>query len=294
MAGIDAAVRLAGLAGRRRPGVRLAADRGEPAGSVARATRAAAAANGGAVPPALDRRGGRPGATGGWPTRTARSTRAIRSCPRRSGGPWRASAEGIATYAGKLHDYTGFRIFETELERGEQAAVVAGLYGELAHATGTYGGFETDIRPTGRRSSTANLTPHGTYSGELVTLIRNMLVRDAAPGGSCSSAPCRAPGSTPGRVVAVTGAPTAAGRVSLHLRARAGGATLSWRAPAGAALTWPVPYAVSGLPSGVAACPGACWPAGLERLARRALGARPGGPTLAGTIARLRRAYAHG
>jgi hypothetical protein len=203
--------------------------------------------------------------------------------------------QGIATYAGKLHDYTGFRIFETELERGEQAAVVDGLYAELAHATGTYGGFETDIRPTGGRSSTANLTPHGTYSGELVTLIRNMLVRDAAPGRVVLLGAVPGAWLGPGRVTAVTGAPTAAGRVSFVLRARAGGATLSWRAPAGTALTWPVPYAVTGFRASAGhVAGGALALPGSSGSLTVAWTVRPGGPTLAATVAKLRRSYGLG
>ena len=57
--------------------------------------------------------------------------------------------EGIATYfhGRLLHDYLGFRVFETELERGEQPQVVDGLYSELAHTTATGGGFEYGRAP---------------------------------------------------------------------------------------------------------------------------------------------------
>jgi hypothetical protein len=168
--------------------------------------------------------------------------------------------------------------------------VVDGLYSELAHATGTLGGFETDIRPGGKRSSAANLTPHGTYSGELVTLIRNMLVRDG-PGrvillGAVPSAWLGA-----GEVVSVTGAPTVHGRVSFVLHARNGGATLSWSAPAGTALSWPVPYGVSGFRAGAGRLTGGALslPGSSGSLAV-SWTVRPG-PTLAATVANLRRAY---
>jgi hypothetical protein len=291
VAGLDEAVILARVAGR----PDLAATWGGLAErlrtSVGRATRAAAAANAGAVPPALDRPGGRD--WGNWWVAypdgpLAPSDPIVGATIRRARAGFR---EGIATYAGQLHDYTGFRIFETELARGEQAAVVAGLYAELAHATGTLGGFEADIRPGGKRSSAANLTPHGTYSGELVTLIRNMLVRDGSPDVVILGA-VPAAWLHPGEVVSVAGAPTAHGRVSFALRSRRGGARLTWSAPAGTALAWPVPYGVSGFRAAGARVEG-----GVVRL-RGASGSlsvtwalRPG-PTLAGTIGRLRRSYA--
>ena len=291
VAGMDAAVRLAALAGRpdlagawRALAATLRAD-------VARATRTAAAANGGAVPPALDRPGGRD--WGNWwvaypdgPLDPADPV--VTATLRRARAGFR---EGIATYAGALHDYTGFRIFETELERGNQAAVVGGLYGELAHGTGTLGGFESDIRPGGKRSSAANLTPHGTYSAELVTLIRNMLVRDDAVGGLVLLGAVPGGWLEPGKVISVGGAPTARGRVSFVLRTRPGGATLRWSASPGTVLRWPVPYAArrfraaSGrLAGGVLTLPG---PSGSLEVTWIL---RPG-PSLARTVAALRRSY---
>ncbi|MGI8800726.1 MAG: hypothetical protein ACR2KV_00925, partial [Solirubrobacteraceae bacterium] len=256
-------------------------------------TCAAAPRAGGAVPPALDRPGGR--AWGNWwaaypggPLDPADPI--VGATIRRARADFR---EGIATYAGGLHDYSGFRLFETELERGEQAAVVAGLYGELAHSTGTLGGFETDIRPGGDRSTASNLTPHGTYSGELVTLIRNMLVRgDPTRVVLLGAVPGRWLGA--GDVISVRRAPTARGEVSFVLRARAGGATLSWSAPIGTPVVWPVPYAAAAfrasagrLVRGVLHLPHAT---GALRV-RWTLRA---GPTLAGTVDRLRRRYSSG
>jgi hypothetical protein len=292
VAGMDAAVALARVAGRADLAASWAAVAARLRASVGQATRTAAAGNGGAVPPALDRPGGRD--WGNWwvaypdgPLEPADPIVSATLARARSG-----FREGIATYAGMLHDYTGFRIFETELERGEQAAVVDGLYAELAHATGTLGGFETDIRPGGKRSSAANLTPHGTYSGELVTLIRNMLVRDdddgrvvllgAVPGGWLA----------PGKVTSISRAPTTHGLVSFTLRAHAGGATLAWSAPAGTRLDWPVPAAVSGLRASAGRVAGGVL--GLPGSSGRVTVAwhlHAGGPTLAGTIARLERRY---
>ncbi len=294
VAGVDEAVRLAGLAGRPDLAAGWQAIAARLRASVGRATRAAAAGHGGAVPPALDRSGGRD--WGNWWVAypdgpLAATDPVVTATIRRARAGFR---EGIATYAGQLHDYTGFRIFETQLARGEQAAVVDGLYSELAHSTGTLGGFETDLRPGGRRSSAANLTPHGTYSGELVALIRNMLVRDDSAGRVVLLG--AVPGSwlEPGAVISVAGAPTAHGLVSLVLRSRAGGATLSWTAPAGTALGWPVPYGAGGvrasagrLEGGVLALPGASGSVTVRWTRPK----RPGA-TLAATVGRLRRAYA--
>jgi hypothetical protein len=291
VAGMDEAVSLAAVAGRPDLAGAWRALATALRAGVARATRTAAAANGGAVPPALDRRGGRD--WGNWwvaypdgPLDPADPV--VTATIRRARAGFR---EGIATYAGALHDYTGFRIFETELERGDQAAVVEGLYSELAHATGTLGGFESDIRPGAKRSSAANLTPHGTYSGELVTLIRNMLVRDDAAGRLVLLGAVPGGWLAPGKVISVGGAPTRRGRVSFVLRARPGGATLQWSAPAGAVLTWPVPYATrrfratSGrLAGGVLTLPGSSGSLGVT------WSLRPG-PSLAATIAALRRSY---
>jgi hypothetical protein len=119
-----------------------------------------------------------------------------------------------------------------------------------------------------------------------------MLVRDDGPGvtvlGAVPPAWLR-----PGAVVSVGGAPTAHGRVSFALRSRRGGARLTWAAPVGTTLAWPVPYGVSGFRAGGARIVG-----GVVRLpgASGSLSVtwalRPGPTTLAGTIARLRRSYA--
>ncbi len=246
IAGIDAAIKLVDLAGQPQlvPGwadlnTRLRA-------SVAAAARAAAARTGGAVPPALDRIGGRD--WGNWWVAYPDGPFALDD-PLVSATIARAEAgmrEGIATYDGGrlLHDYLGFRILETQLERGDQASVIAGLYSEIAHSSGTYGGFETDIGPLGKRSSSSNLSPHATYSAELVSLLRNMLVRDDASRIYLLGA---VPGAwlEPGKVTAVSAAPTTLGSVSVSLSTHVGGATLTWSTPGPDAPVWPVPNGVS-------------------------------------------------
>ena len=152
--------------------------------------------------------------------------------------------EGIATYLdGRLlHHYLGFRVLQTELLRGEQERVVQGLYDALAHTTATHGGFETGVHPYGSRSVDDNMTPHGWYAAEYVALVRNILVREEGGGLVLMSALPRG-WLRPGRVVSVRRAPTDKGRVAFTLRAREGGALLSWRAAVapGTRLEWRLP-----------------------------------------------------
>lgn len=202
-----------------------------------------------AIPPALDAAGGAdwgnlwaawPGAALG--ARSAAVTRTLARARRRF-------REGIATWGPRrvLHGYLGFRVFQTELERGEQAKVIAGLYASLAHTTSTHGGFETGIRPYAGRAVDDNLAPHGWFAAEYVQLLRNMLVREV-PGGGVELGSALAPAwLQPGRQVRITRAPVLpSGTVSYTLRATRRGAVLTWRAttPRGTPLRWRVPEAV--------------------------------------------------
>jgi len=206
----------------------------------------AEASSGGAIPPALEANGGEdwgnlwaaypgPVIAPGDPAVTA-TLRHVRSHFR----------EGIATYyqGTLLHDYLGFRVFETELLRGEQRAVVAGLYAELAHTTATDGGFELGIRKGGRREVDQDLAPHGTFAAEYVSLVRNMLVRE--DGRSLVLMSAVSPRwLLPGQRIVVRGADTTRGRIGYTLRTLRRGAVLSWRGSLrpGTTLRWPVPDA---------------------------------------------------
>ena len=152
--------------------------------------------------------------------------------------------EGIATYANGtlLHGYLGFRVFQTELQQGRQRNVINGLYDSLTHTTASHGAFETGVRVYGSRSVDDNMAPHGWFAAEYVSLLRNMLVREEGERTLLMSA-VSPEWLRPGRRIAVRNAPTIKGPVSFTLRARRGGATLSWDTglPAGAALRWPVP-----------------------------------------------------
>jgi hypothetical protein len=208
----------------------------------------AAERNGGAIPPALDHAGGLDWGNlwAAWPaqvldpmsplvTRTLAAAR----------GRFR---EGLATYGPfhNLHHYLGFRVWQTELLRDEQARVVQGLYDSLAHTTNTSGGFETGVRPYARRTVDDNLAPHGWFAAELVALLRNMLVRERAGGGLelLSAVPGR--WLAPGRATVVRNASTTVGALDVSLRPLRGGAVLRWnasQAPAGTPLWWRVPAA---------------------------------------------------
>lgn len=221
----------------------------------------AAARNGGAVPAVLDHPGGLDWGNlwAAWPEPVFEPGSAIVSATLARAR--RRFREGLATYGEfhNLHHYLGFRVWQTELLRGEQAKVARGLYDALAHTTNTHGGFETGVRPYARRSVDDNLAPHGWFAAELVALIRNMLVRERDSGLELLSA---LPGRwlAPGRPTVVRNAPTARGRVDVSLRPVRGGAVLRWNAAVaeGTALWWRVPASardvrVAGVPVGAGA-----------------------------------------
>jgi hypothetical protein len=190
-------------------------------------------------------------------------------------------AEGLPTYdhGRSLHDYLGFSVFQTELAAGDVTDAVAGLYSELAHTTSTDEGWEWDVAPFGDRASSVNLAPHGTFAGDYVALLRDMLVAeepgggtssgggsssghgsspggDSSSGGGSGSGGGSSPGGdlnllagaspawlAPGQHITVTAAPTADGVISFTERSTARGETLTWKSSlaAGAALTWTLP-----------------------------------------------------
>jgi hypothetical protein len=153
-------------------------------------------------------------------------------------------AEGIATYNNRrsLHDYLGFRVFQTDLAAGKQMRSVDGLYSELVHTTATNGGFETGVRVYGSRATDDNMTPHGWFAAEYVSYLRNMLVREDGTGLTLMSALSPA-WVGHGKTVSVRNAPTNFGRVSFTLESTGSSARLKWRAfvPNGTRLRWPLP-----------------------------------------------------
>ncbi len=206
---------------------------------------AAAVAREGHIPPVLDAKGGQDWGNywAAFPVQVlgARSP-AVTATLRWARG---RMAEGLPTYLGgsELHDYLGFRIFQTELAAGDAADAVAGLYAELVHTTATDGGWETGIAPFGGRASATNLAPHGTFAAEYVALLRNMLVADTPAGGVRLLAGASPAWLGPGQRIAVTGAPTDHGVISFALRSTPREEMLTWHGTlaAGTPLSWALP-----------------------------------------------------
>jgi hypothetical protein len=141
------------------------------------------------------------------------------------------SDQGLAGYSCPtcLHDYLGFPIFETELNRGgpSVAAAVAGLYAETAHTTATGAGWEDGPLGTHPPVTVDNLAPHGTFAGQYISLLHNMLVDDAA-GRLILLRGVSPAWMARGDRIHVMNAATSDGPISLTLRASAHGATLRW------------------------------------------------------------------
>lgn len=157
------------------------------------------------------------------------------------------SREGLATYANGalLHDYLGFPLDETELRDGQTAAALAGFYSELVHTTAPGYGWEDGPTPYGGRQTTTNLSPHGTFSGQFVTMLRSLLVRDDGDGIDLLSGVSPA-WMAPGDRTTVLRAPTRYGTISFTVTvARSGnGATLRWSRSRGSTgpLRWALPF----------------------------------------------------
>jgi hypothetical protein len=154
--------------------------------------------------------------------------------------------QGLPTYLNgtSLHDYHGFSVFQTELAAGEPARAVAGLYAELVHTTSTDSGWEWNIPPWGARSSSVDMSPHGTFAGDYVALLRNLLVAEA-PNGAVNLLSGASPAwLAPGQHITVTNAPTDRGVISFTERSTAHGETLTWTSTMSMStvLTWTLPW----------------------------------------------------
>ena len=196
--------------------------------------------------------------------------------------------EGLATYGPKrrLHAYIGFRVFETELLRGEQRRVVQGLYDELAHTTSTHGAAEIMAPASSADVVQDNLAPHGWFAAEYVELLRTMLVREEGAGLELFSAV--APGwIAPGRQVALRAAPTVHGPVTAVLRGEPGGARLSWvaRVARGVPLRWRLPQGATGVRIGARAVRGPVVRLPARRGSLRVRWRLPAGPSYASVVA---------
>ncbi|MCU7500060.1 MAG: hypothetical protein HF309_12395 [Ignavibacteria bacterium] len=135
--------------------------------------------------------------------------------------------EGIMTYAqGRyLHHYLTMNNTQSELIRGEQEKALQEFYAVLMHTGSTHTGFEFSIFPWGNRDFMMNLTPHGWFSAEFRTLLRNMMVREEKSDLHLFSA-LSPEWLKEGDKIAVHKAPTNFGMVNMDLSVRNGGADL--------------------------------------------------------------------
>ncbi|MDO9352865.1 MAG: hypothetical protein Q7T55_04180 [Solirubrobacteraceae bacterium] len=158
--------------------------------------------------------------------------------------------EGIGTYSAGafLHTYTGFRVWQTQLRAGDQVQPLDGLYSTLTHLTSTGGGFETYLRPYGKRDTSTNLAPHGWLASELTTLIHDLLVRDQDDELVLLGA-LPAAWLVPGAVTSAQRLETAQGSIDLRFEATETGGVLSWsltpraRTPK---MRWTLPTTIDG------------------------------------------------
>ena len=182
LAGLHGATTLADGLGRRAEADSLRRDYQSLRAALLAQLRRVTAASGGYIPPGLDVTGGQDwdNLAAVYPEQvldphdpmvaaTLDSTRA-------------KYAEGIMTYADRsvLHHYLTMMNTETEVIRGDQQRALEELYAILVHTSATQAGFETDVIPWGSRDVRGNLTPHGWFAAAYRTLLRNMLVREAA------------------------------------------------------------------------------------------------------------------
>ncbi|HEX2866953.1 MAG TPA: hypothetical protein VHO03_07910 [Ignavibacteriales bacterium] len=135
--------------------------------------------------------------------------------------------EGIMTYdKGRyLHHYLTMNNTESELIRGEQKMALEEFYAVLMHTGSTHTGFEFSIFPWGNRDFMMNLTPHGWFSAEFRTLLRNMMVREE--NGNLHLFSALSPEwLKAGDKISVHRAPTNFGMVNMDLNVRPNGADL--------------------------------------------------------------------
>jgi hypothetical protein len=206
---------------------------------------AAAVARAGHIPPVLDAAGGQDWGNyyAAYPVQVlSASSPAVRATL-----AWARAhmVQGLPTYDNgqSLHDYLGFSLFQTELASGDSAGAVAGLYAELAHTTASDNGWEWGIAPFGTRASPVDMSPHGTFAGDYVALLRNMLVSES-PSGAIRLLTGPSPAWLgPGQHITVTDAPTSHGAISFTEHSSARGETLSWSGSlaTGTALSWTLP-----------------------------------------------------
>ncbi len=131
-------------------------------------------------------------------------------------------AEGIMTYGpglrwGSLHHYLTMKATENFTTMNLQREALEDMYAVLAHTSSTHGGFECGIEPWGNRDPGGNFPPHGWMAAKYMALLRNMIVREW--GEDLHVLTVLSPAWVkPGATVALRGAPTDFGDVSVEAK----------------------------------------------------------------------------
>ncbi|MES2390309.1 MAG: hypothetical protein V4555_01610 [Acidobacteriota bacterium] len=183
-----------------------------------------AAANGNAIPPALDGDSG--GADWGNLLGLTPEPQLDPHDPKISATLARSLShyeEGISVYnqpvEGQfLHHYLTIKNMLTEVERGDQRLAIDALYGVTLHTSATNSGFETSIRPWGDRDFAGNLAPHGWFAAEYRNVLRAMLVREEHDDELHLLSAISPAWVGEGKTIELTNAPTMFGQVNLTLR----------------------------------------------------------------------------
>ncbi|HEX5284895.1 MAG TPA: hypothetical protein VFW30_12310 [Bryocella sp.] len=145
---------------------------------------ARSAANGGAIPPALD--GDNGGADWGnllsvvpEPQLDPHDSKVTATLHHTQSH----YAEGLIVFnqpgQGRyIHHYLTIKNTLTEVVRGDQEQALKEFYSLLLHTSSTQSGFEYAIRPWGSRDFQGNLSPHGWFAAEYRNLMRSMMLRE--------------------------------------------------------------------------------------------------------------------
>ena len=137
----------------------------------------------------------------------------------RSEGAPPGFVEGVMQWTPKMeaiHPYMSLFVTNTHLVRGEQEKAVDGFTSFLLHSTSTHGFPEGVFYK--KREAWSDTIPHLWAAALYVTTVRNMIVREAERDLHLLSA-VPAGWLEPGRKVAIAGAPTWFGRVSVEATA---------------------------------------------------------------------------
>jgi hypothetical protein len=163
-------------------------------------------------------------------------------------------AEGIMTYGrglrpGTLHHYLTMKVTHNLVAQNRQQEALEDFYAILAHTSSTHAGYECGIVPWDNRDPGGNFPPHGWFAAQYIGLLRNMLVREW--GEDLHLLSVLSPAWTrPGARVAVRGAPTDFGVLSLEAHMEPGGMKVrlaaQWRRPP-RRLVLHLPWFVQGL-----------------------------------------------